>query len=115
MELKKYVMLNNNKVYDLTNEDDFNKYQTVKNGSHWDLQVKKRSGNILDLVEVGDLVKPNYENRIYLVLNVSKTMLEIRGVKHFVVEEKGIYIVENCVEYFWKLQPNGDYKRYEVK
>ena len=102
MELKRYVMLNNNKVYDLTNEDDFNKYQTVKNGSHWDLQVKKRSGNILDLVEVGDLVETKQNG-----------ILEIIGENFYVRTGVNLYLID--ITAIYKRQPNGDYKRYEVK
>ena len=104
MELKRYVMLNNNKVYDLTNEDDFNKYQTVKNGSHWDLQVKKRSDNILDLVEVGDLVSRNEYNKMIIT-----EILDEESLLHDVQR--------SCYSIFaiYKRQPNGDYKKYEVK
>ena len=108
MELKRYVLLNNNRIYDLQNEKDIKRYDTVKNSSHVDFQVKKTSDNILDLVEGDDL------------LDLDGEIVHVFGTD----EETGGYVLMNTdmiiknssnITAIYKRQANGDYKRYEVK
>jgi len=56
-ELKRYVLLNNNVIYDMKNDYDVKKYNMVKNASALHYQFKTTSDNILDLAEVGDCVE----------------------------------------------------------
>jgi hypothetical protein len=103
MELKRYVLLNKNVIYDTKDFDDVKKFSMVKNSSHLDYQVKATSDNVLDLVEVGDLVESRN-----MILRVS----QIRG-KQFESEHFGISDFQ--VISIYKRKPNGDYKKYEVK
>ncbi|MDY0278570.1 MAG: hypothetical protein RBQ97_10865 [Acholeplasma sp.] len=117
MTIKKYILLNNNKIYDLQNEKDIKAYKIVKNSNHVDLQVKKTSDNILDLVEVEDLIGCYYEKKssdgetwietpIYYVNGISET--------HYHLPVFSIEKDDKHIKAIYKLQPNGDYKRYEV-
>lgn len=104
MELKKYVMLNNNVIYDMTNANDIKKYETVYRASALIYQFKKTSDNILDLVEVGDLVSGS---QCIYASEVTR------------IDDKEIYTLIHChwkneITTIWKKQPNGDYKKYEV-
>jgi hypothetical protein len=104
-------------IYDLTNEKDVKKYDTVRNGNPTAYGVKRSSDNLLDLVEVGDLVECLYhkessdgtkwiETPIYYVNSISNTYFHLPV---FSIEKKHKNIVA-----IWKR--NGDtLKRYEVK
>lgn len=119
MELRKFVLLKNNMIYDLVVERDIEKFNMVRNGNQNVYGVKNTSDNIFDLVEVGDLIG-------YKI--TPNSMLEIAGVK----EEIAMVTIlktsrPNCfgtnngdVRHaetlsIYKRQPNGDYKKYEVK
>lgn len=108
MEIKRYVLLNNNRIYDLQNEKDIKAYETVKNSSHVDFQVKNTSDNILDLIEGNDL------------LDLDGEIVHVFGID----EETGGYVLMNTdmiiknsfnIVAIYKRQTNGDYKRYEVE
>ena len=102
----RYILLNNNKIYDLHDTKDVKAYDTVKGSSHDDFKVKKSSNNILDLVEVGDLVKG--DTRCIFASEVTAIHDdEIEALFHT------FYKVN--IDTIWKRQPNGDFKKYEVK
>jgi hypothetical protein len=118
-ELKRYVLLENNKIYDTV----LTRYVAVDNvlftyyfGSH-DVRVgviKKTSDNILDLVEVGDLVEINEMSGIYYV----DSIIIDEGLRVFTCDQKYGYwfdFNETEVKAIYKRQTNGDYKRYEVE
>jgi hypothetical protein len=104
MELKRYVMLNNNVIYDMTNDYDVKKYEMVKNASALRYQLKKTSDNILDLVEVGDLVSDG----------TFPMYVGDKDDNDFIDYTERVYMSICDVKYIYKLQPNGDYKKYEV-
>ena len=71
-------------------------------------KITKTSDNILDLVEVGDMVQDKYDN----ILKVASVMHDTNGDKVF-------YCIfdtwqEDEITTIYKLQSNGDYKKYEV-
>jgi hypothetical protein len=68
MELKRYVLLNKNVIYDTKDFDDVKKFSMDKNSSHLDYQVKATSDNILDLVEKDDWVKDTLELQQWLLV-----------------------------------------------
>lgn len=108
MELKRYVMLKNNKIYDLQNEKDIKAYETVKNSSHSDFQVKSTSDNILDMIWDNDLL--DLDGEIVHVFGIDK---ETGG---YVLMNTDMIIKNSCnITAIYKRQSNGDYKRYEVK
>ena len=108
MELKRYVQINRGTVYDLEEPQQLRAYEMIKNGTQSVFGVKKTSDNILDLVEVGDLVEHNeYEDELRKVVsNGLERTLYLMGSEYM--------FYENIVA-IYKRQPNGDYKRYEVK
>ena len=121
MELKRYALTNDNTIItDIRHcSYDDKKYEYAQSRSKEGVvfmrdlmvsQVKKTSDNILDLVEVGDLVclKDDYFNNGTTIHEV----LEIRG--RFIRCLTYVVQIENILA-IYKLQPNGDYKRYEVK
>lgn len=107
MELKRFVLLNNNKIHDLKNEKDVKAYETVKNSSHADFQVKKTSDNILDLLDVEDLVGYRFWGEDYE--HIEKMTSEKRRIEKIAYNECWYQILA-----IYKRQSNGDYKRYEV-
>ena len=97
MELKRYVLLGNNWIYDMNDPKDV----WIKTSNR---PVKKTSDNILDLVEVGDLVAHRFWGETESII---QEVFRIEDILNPIVnsgETKAIY----------KRQPNGDYKRYEV-
>ena len=104
MKLERYLLFTDGMIYKYNPESDLYHYMgNDKKSFHGSLvattQVKKTSSNILDLVEVGDLVK--WGSGLIESLN----MLNL----------KDLYNYSNMVVAFYKKQPNGDYKRYEVE
>ena len=104
-ELKRYVLLNNNVIYDMKNDYDVKKYNMVKNASALHYQFKTTSDNILDLAEpctLWDLDGDLYEHTLgdFVVLDKVFSDSSMNG--------KNITAI-------YKRQPNGDYKRYEVE
>ena len=118
MELKRYVLLENNEIFDLFIQSILGEgkregsgymgYQ-LKIGSQFVTtqfgNVLKTSDNILDLVEVGDLVKGTQYIWVGEVMDINDTEIETFMHLHWKSEITDIY----------KKQPNGDYKRYEVQ
>lgn len=78
----------------------------------------KTSDNILDLVEVGDLIECTYhhessDNGEW----IEKPLYYIKGISD-IYFHLPVFSLEKTHKYItalFKLQPNGDYKRYEVK
>ena len=108
MELKKYVLFNNNETSILEELDSFyvkNNSLFLKNGRVWLGDFKKTSDNLLDLVEVGDLVAHRFWGETESII---QEVFRIEDILNPIVnsgETKAIY----------KRQQNGDFKRYEVK
>jgi len=108
MELKKYVLFNNNEISILEELDSFyvkNNSLFLKNGRVWLGDFKKTSDNLLDLVEVGDLVAHRFWGETESII---QEVFRIEDILNPIVnsgETKAIY----------KRQQNGDFKRYEVK
>ena len=75
--------------------------------------VIKKSDNIIDLVEVGDLVEyllttSKYKTKVDRVVSPRVTNHDVYlDLQNAVVSDNDIIII-------YKRQPNGDYKRYEV-
>lgn len=132
MELKRYVMMNK-EIYEvervLENDVKYVYFKAVGkeyNRTIYDGDVYKTSDNILDLVEVGDLVGEKI---------TSNTQLDCEGFKGDDVRQvitlndrlkppmmnairfyyNGGAVQDEYIVAIYKLQPNGDYKRYEVK
>lgn len=104
MELKRYVLMNDNTIITDIRQCRYNdkKYEYAQSRSKEGVvyfrelnvsEVKKTSDNILELVEVGDLVR------------TTQKLFEVQ----FSVLDYGKVIA------IYKCQPNGDYKRYEVQ
>lgn len=69
-------------------------------------KVKSSTDNILDLVEVGDLVELKGNDMFYVT--------SING-DYFMENKDGLNRGSSHIIAIYKHQPNGDYKRYEVK
>lgn len=125
-ELKRYVLLNDNTILDVSTEIYYLRGEnelyrdrpnacvvTVKIG-----YIKKTSDNILDLVEVGDLVEDEHLKTAKYSLPIVHTVLEndilSTALKAYNTHSLHNVIKEN-VKAIYKLQLNGDYKRYELK
>jgi hypothetical protein len=118
MKLKRYVMIKNNGVYiyKLNNIDKFKTYiedDKVQlclgdKRSYWG-ELIKSSDNILDLIEVEDLVAHRFYGQEDSIITHIKNDNDIR----FHVEKK--VIKSGDITAIYKLQPNGDYKKYEVE
>lgn len=125
-ELKKYVLLNDNTILDVSTEIYYLRGEnelyrdrpnmvvvTVKIG-----YVKKTSDSILDLIEVGDLVEDKYLKTAKDSLPIVHTVLEndtlSTAMKAYNTHSLHNVIKEN-VKAIYKRQLNGDYKRYELK
>ena len=108
MELKRYVMIGK-EIFEVERvlENDvkhvyFKAVGEEYNRTIYDGDVYKTSDNILDLVEVGDLVETKQNG-----------ILEIIGENFYVRTGVNLYLID--ITAIYKRQPNGDYKRYEVK
>lgn len=120
MELKKYVLLSDNIIVDVSKE---NYYLTQKGLIRYRENavmqktlmgtVKSTSDNILDLVEVGDLVELNggdgNDNDVHMIVNVIDGDM-ITLDKLWVYKERD----KDAIVAIYKRQTNGDYKRYEL-
>ena len=126
MELKRYVLNQKNEIIDVQKHDeeidivgDGIIMFTNKHGWRFEGECIKTSDNILDLVEAGDLLG-NKQNKI----------LQFQRWEYHANDEKGkpswaqlggpkdaVYTrwYTSEIMAIYKLQPNGDYKRYEVK
>lgn len=109
MKLKRFVLLNSNMIYDLVVERDVEKFNMVKNSNALHYQVKQTSDNILDLVEVGDLAEP-----VYPVIKYPHYIKGVTELGNYLVGHKEAF-KQNEIIAIYKRQPNGDYKKYEVK
>ncbi len=110
MELKKYVLFNTGLIYKYNAHSDL--YHHVSDETvnvhaskiRYEL-IKKSSDNILDLIEVGDLVNTHW--------GIVELKEKYNDSKWIVSMNELIY--NNEITTIYKHQPNGDYKRYEVK
>ncbi len=101
MELKRYVLLGNNWIYDMNDPKDV----WIKTSNR---TIKKTSNNILDLVEVGDLVAHRFWGKTESIIKEMRCETDINWhVKQDVV-------VSGEITSIYKRQANGDYKRYIV-
>lgn len=118
MELKRYVLLNGyNLILDSKNKEelrvvhyeDGDVLKVVVDKWYYPLEKLdyKTSDNILDLVEVGDLIRTLYDG----------TLLEVGAIENGIFYQKkySLKTYFDDVKEVYKRQPNGDYKRYEVK
>lgn len=126
MELKRYVMLSNKMILDSFKKDftmTLDKELVIIYGEIYEMKdfmkgVLKTSDNILDLVEVGDLVECTYhhessDNGEW----IEKPLYYIKGISD-IYFHLPVFSLEKTHKYItalFKRQPNGDYKRYEVK
>ena len=123
MELKRYVQIRK-EVFEVEevifNTDNYVQFKAV-NENHKRTIYKgdgyKTSDSILDLVEVGDLVELDNEWEILKILRFSKNNNIVCMVyTSSSTEEYEFYDYRNKrITAIYKLQPNGDYKKYEVK
>ena len=126
MKLKRYVMLKNGMIINEHRPDTFrNKgFEYVESRTDnilwWrcfdEEDVIKTSDDILELIEVGDLVEIDGMNGIYYINEIDVSRED--GLKSFVCDQiHGYWYDFNETEIItiYKRQPNGDYKRYEVK
>ena len=116
MKLKRYVLVGF-QIFEVDEQANYHNGETIVfrpkyesyNITLYKNEPYKTSDNILDLFEVGDMVQDNCDN----VLKVTSVMHDTNGDKVF-------YCIldtweEDEVTAIYKRQPNGDYKRYEVK
>lgn len=141
MELKRYVLLTNNEIRDLGSKKDtygyaFNRYTSEHENMYYDHfeelkgslvltcgsgeskaineigTIKRTSDNILDLIELGDLIE---------IRTVPKTIALVEAIKPnntgdtFIHFNYNDFVWLGALKVFYKRQPNGDYKRYEVE
>ena len=116
MELKRYVLLKTKSIVDTQNDTNFiyelkliSVAYLKKVSEVIDDLVEKSSDNILDLVEVGDLVATERD-----VQRIENLDFETQFILHHNRNYNIVMNKENVIE-IYKKQPNGDYKRYEVK
>lgn len=114
MEIKKYVLLDNNNILEISSPNNLNNDDLEYFSQH----MTKTSDNILDLIEVGDLIQCYYEKKssdgetwietpIYYVNGISET--------HYHLPVFSIEKDDKHIKAIYKKQTNGDYKKYEVK
>ena len=114
MELKRYVLLKTKSIVDTQNDTNFiyelkliSVAYLKKVSEVIDDLVEKSSDNILDLVEVGDLVEWKY--------GIAKVSLFASDNSGLICTSPHDWVEPQEVMAICKKQPNGDYKRYEVK
>jgi len=125
MTIKNYVLLDDKRIVEICGKTKFG-YEYVDSKTESGIvitrtlledRIVKTSNNILDLLEVGDLVGCYYEKKssdgktwvetpIYYVNGISET--------HYHLPVFSIEKDDKHIKAIYKLQPNGDYKRYEV-
>ncbi len=130
MELKRYVLGIEKGIID-TKGTEYYIWERNKlcsgGGGVLDI-ILKTSDNILDLVEMADLVEVDYLNgllningsevRIHKIELVQLVVKDISGKTKIIIdmtEDSNKTVKPECVIAIYKRQPNGDYKRYEVK
>jgi hypothetical protein len=119
MEIKKYVLLDDKRIDEIYGKTKFG-YEYVDSKTESGIvitrtlledRIVKTSNNILDLVEVGDLVEASTLN-IYNIYQFEK----YDGLKVYAKYlNNGYGVLSSKITSIYKKQPNGDYKRYEVK
>ena len=119
MKLKRYVLLENNEIYDLEKQlilgdgrEEVGGYlgYELKIGSNFTTtrygDILKTSDNILDLVEAGDLVKGD---------TACIFVSEVTGIYDEEIQTLYHLYWKKEIDTIYKKQPNGDYKKYEVQ
>ena len=115
MELKRYVLFTDKMIYQYNKRSGLYHNMNEDKACVYGLNIRqelveKTSDNILDLVEVGDLVKLHREHTLYVVKESKKVNIIVEDMYSENQTVRKIYI-----QVLWKLQYNGDYKRYEVE
>jgi hypothetical protein len=128
MELKRYVLTNGNEIIEdnvkgcYVNKHGYAVYGPL--GDLFDLhdeskKVKRTSDNILDLVEVGDMVEIGNRFQPCGVMDITDIDGSRKPIEDWWLCGKFYRnIIKNDnqrITAIYKRQPNGDYKRYEVK
>ncbi len=128
MELKRYALLNDNRVVEIYKKEKFG-YSYVDEvindivctRSILISDVKKTSDNILDLVEVGDLVEIKdspYLHRVYEQIYKGLNN-QVLSFIYMTIHSTGQYLLsevnKDVIISIYKRQSNGDYKKHEVK
>lgn len=123
-KLKRYVLLRNNTILDVSTEtyyikgeNELYRYRpnacmvTVKIG-----YVKKTSDNILDLVEVDDLLELDNNWEILKVKRIDKDNQPVGIIRTSSNTEEYSFkdYRKKEIKAIYKRQLNGDYKRYEL-
>jgi len=120
VELKKYVLLSDNIIVDVSKE---NYYLTQKGLIRYRENavmqktlmgtVKSTSDNILDLVEVGDLVGYRFWGDSFLGEDCERIdkMHDEQNIENEIKHNGNGFVIIAI----YKRQSNGDYKRYEVE
>jgi len=120
MKLKRYVLTDDQQIYDLTklsyykSIDGVNeRYQIPSRNPYTseteslNYRVIETSDNIIDLVEKGDMVEAKTGDE-FVVVKVDKQ-------NNFTIYTYNDFIQKHFITAIYKRQPNGDYKRYEVQ
>ena len=121
MEFKRYVLLKDNNIVEFYENDKFGFSYVEKEQdgiiftrSALTRDVKLTSDNILDLLENKDLVElkggDGNDNDVHMIVNVIDGNM-ITLDKLWIYKERD----RDTIAAIYKRQPNGDYKRYEVK
>ena len=119
MKLKRYVLTDDQQIYDLTklsyykSIDGVNeRYQIPSRNPYTseteslNYRVIETSDNIIDLVEKGDMVEAKTGDE-FVVVKVDKQ-------NNFTIYTYNDFIQKHFITTIFKRQHNGDYKRYEV-
>lgn len=118
MELKRYVLTRFNGVTEIQSKEEYEKQIKV---DKWvaERMFVKTSDNILDLVEEGDLFIFDRNAGTKHIDYISKIRSQINGRLEYNLFNY-IELIEDVLTfnkkiYLYKLQPNGDYKKYDIK
>jgi len=122
MELKRYVLINH-LIVDLTKEE------VIGNSSaFYRTDLQKGVGHVLEIGERYPLSSVNnlerkvkYDGGVYTISKTSDNILDLVEDGDLIRTTKKLFEVQfSMLDYgkivaIYKLQPNGDYKKYEVK
>lgn len=114
MELKKYILNTDNQIFTSDKVHDSGgeyKGRMVLHSTpekYFMGYLKETSDNILDLVELGDLVETPKDIQRVEIIEEDRYVLQHTRTHWIVISKINVIAI-------YKKQPNGDYKRYEVK
>jgi hypothetical protein len=118
MELKRYVLWKFNSKKSILTKKSFEEQYEVDN---WVAETGfiRTSDNMLDLVEEGDLFIFDRKDGTKHICYISKIRSQINGRLEYnlfnYIELTEDVLTFNKSMYLYKLQPNGDYKKYDIK